>query len=783
MKTLQPGRMLKQYRLIALLGSGGMGEVYLAEDTSLERKVAVKVLREGTEDEADRLRRFSREAKATSTLNHANIAQIYDFGEDGGISFLVLEYVEGQTLRVLRDKGEIAWRYLLDLAIDIASGLAAAESKGVLHRDLKPSNIMVTDSGQAKILDFGLAKIERIQDETVTEITQTGAVVGTTAYMSPEQALGRDMDYRSDIFSFGVVLYEMATGRLPFQGKTRTEILVSIVQHEPEPVAFENQVDGSKLAAIIGRCLKKDREQRYPSAAELLRDLQQLRLEGMIRNSSTGGVILESPSRRRRRALIAAVAAVAILAAGYAALHALAGRDTRSIAVLPLENQTGDAKLDYVADGLTATLIDDLSRLPHARVMSYDAVRPYKGKPGGAREAGAALKVAAVVTGRLIGDANSNQVQVDLVDAKSGAELWGHVYNRDAGRLLAIQQEISREVSERLGATGRPLAGAQPNAAREQAYDLYIQAIYAFHESTAESVNRATVLLRRAIEMDPTYALPHAWLGFAYLAAINSGTQPTTMVLPQARAEALKALSLDQSLPDAHYVLGYAKACDFDWNGAESEFKLALAINSNHLQSHQTYALFVLAAQGRIDDALAENGRALDVNPQGNPANVFKGRILYYAHRYADAASTFQAGIVRDPGYFWFHVGLGEVYVATARFPEAVAEINTPPYRTGGSARQLAMLAWAHAVQGDKQALGPLLNEIEERGKQSYIPPGTLAKIFGALGNKDRAFAALQQAYQDRDPVVIVLKVDPGFDPLRSDPRFHDVLRRMNLEK
>jgi serine/threonine protein kinase/tetratricopeptide (TPR) repeat protein len=775
METLQPGSRLKQYRVVAALGSGGMGEVYLAQDTALERNVAIKTLRGGAAGDTDRLHRFFREAKATSALNHPNIAQIYEIGEEDGLYYLVLEYVKGQTLRSLRDQGEIPLARLLDLAIDIASGLTAAEAAGVLHRDLKPSNIMVAESGHAKILDFGLASTTRVHEETVTLLTETGAVMGTVSYMSPEQALGRDLDRRSDLFSLGVVLYEMASGKSPFHARTSTETLVNIVHKDPARLVLPDPIDGPKFAAIVDRCLKKDRDRRFPSATDLLQDLQQLRLGRAIRE--TRG----RPSRKRRITIGSAAAAL-ILILGYAVFHPLTSGDARSMAVLPFENQTGDPKLDYAADGLTSTLIDDLALLPHARVMSYDETRSYRGKTADPKAVGSALKVATVITGRLISEENSTRVRVGLADARTRTELWEHSYSIDASRLLSIQQEVVNQVADRLGAPGGLLAAA-PTAAREQAYDLYIQALYAFHESTAESVKRMTALLKQAIDIDRSYALPHAWLAFAYLATINSGAEPTTLVLPQAREEAQKALALDKNSADGHYVMGFAKALDIDWNGAEHEFKQALAVNPSHLQSHQTYGFFVLAPQGRIDDALAEIGRALDVNPSGNGANLYKGRILYYARRYDDAVNQLRASIARDSRLLLFHLTLAQVYVTMSRFPEAIEELNKPHYRPGGNGRQLAELAWAYAAAGQKQALAPLLNEIEERIQHSYVPPGDLSKLFATLGDKDRAFAELRQAYEERDPTVIFVKVDPSFDSLRSDPRFHELLRKMNLEK
>jgi len=781
------GQSLKQYRILRQLGAGGMGEVYLAEDTVLERQVAIKVIKKEVAGEGDQLRRFLREAKATSALNHPAIAQIYGMGEDEGMHFLVLEYIPGQTLRELEAAGPISLERMIEIAIDIASALAAAESSGIVHRDLKPANIMISDSGQTKVLDLGLAKVQTvIDDRTVTEITREGAVVGTMAYMSPEQALGHDLDYRSDIFSLGVILYEMAARQHPFNGQTATELLVNIVHQTPAPLQLNDPVEGARFASIIGRCLEKDRERRYPSAAVLLKDLQQLRLERLIRESQASmpplpaGVL--APTRRHTLVWAAGAAAVAATAGAYAGYRWLAADSVRSIAVLPFENQTGDAKLDYVAGGLTTTLIDDLSRLPHMRVMSYEAVQPFKGKPVDSQTAGTALKVAAMLKGQLMSDGASMRVQVDLVDVRSGAELWGHAYNQDLQRLLSIQQEISREVSEQLGVRRQRTAARAPSEARERAYDLCLQASYALHEPTAESAAGQAALLRQAIQDDPSYALPHVYLSYAYLFAMNAATRPATELLPQARDEALKALALDRNSPDAHAVLGFTEALDFDWSGAEGNFKQSQALNPNLAQAHYVYAVFVLTPRGQVDAALAEVDRALDVNPRSNVARMYKGLILYCARRYTDAERALQDAIAGDPSYFFHHFTLGQVYVAMKRFPEAIEQLNMPPYRTGGNTRQLVELTRAYAAAGDRKRLAPLLEEIEERKKNGYIAPFGLARLYAAMGDQTRAFAALERAYQERDQGMAAVKSDPALDALRGDSRFHELLRKMNLE-
>lgn len=770
MDRLEPSRMLKQYRIVAPLGEGGMGEVYLAEDTALGRKVALKVLRGDGDDEPGRLRRLIREAKATSALNHANIAQIYELGEADGIHFLVLEYVKGQTLR---SSHEVPLPRLIDIAIDVARGLTAAEAAGVLHRDLKPGNIMVDESGHAKILDFGIARIQRIQDETVTQLTRAGAVVGTVAYMSPEQLLGRDLDCRSDLFSLGVVLYEMASGKAPFQAATMPEMLVKIIHEAPAPLALADPVDGPQFAAIVARCLQKDRAHRYPSASALLADLEKLRLDRLIREKSA-----MAPQHRRLRLLAAAATAAALIAVSAILFH---GGDARSIAVLPLENRTGDPKLDHVAEGLTTGLIDDLAQLRRLRVMSYDAVRKYRGASADPKKIGAALKVASLITGGIFREGDSDRVQLQLVNARNGAGVWGFSKPTSSSRYLSVRHEVTEEVLRRLGSPGG--LAAEPSAAREQAYDLYTQALYVFYDERSRSAAKMISLLKEAIEADPSYALPHAYLSFAYLATANSGTQPTNLMLPQAEAEAVKAVALEPGSPDAHFVLGYVKAWDAKWAEAEAELRRAIEINPSHQASYYIYAAFVLTPEGRVSEAEQAIGRALELNPLGDSVNHFKGRILYYERKYPEAESQFKSILVRDPDRLFAHLSLGAVYLETSRYREAIQEMNLPPYSPGGNARQLVDLAWACAAAGEKDRLAPLLSEIEERMKNSYISPGDLAYLYAALGEKDRAMEALSRALEDRDPTALFAKVDPALDPLRSSPRFHEILHRLNLEE
>jgi len=779
--TLAPGGVLSHYRILAALGAGGMGEVYLAEDTKLGRQVAVKVLNASVLSDSGKLQRFLREARATSALNHSNVAQIYEIGEERGIHFLVLEYIEGQTLANLLLKGPLPVARIVEIATQLADALSEAHSKGIVHRDLKLENIMLTRRGQPKILDFGVAKILYSADasnETLTQsVTMPGAVVGTVAYMSPEQALGRELDVRSDLFSLGIVLYRMASGKAPFTGLTSTEVIANIIHIAAPPLELEGDA-GRRLAFIIAKCLEKDPAHRYQSARELLADLQPVHTE-------TAFIAAAADTRRAmwivRHPLLALSPFLALLLAVvvYFALHTSSGVAYRSLAVLPFENRGGDPSLNYLTDGLTESLIDDFSRISGLRTLSYAMTQPQNGNAGDPRQAGRKMSADVVLTGGLENEGGSPVIHVDLIDVKTGAELWGHRYKRDLMGLLDVQREITREVGSRL----RPNAGtSRQHAGNPEAYDLYLRGRYAVNQRTNESIKQGLEYFRQAIPKDPNSPLPYAGLAIGYINMTFTGTQPATLFLPQARDAAGKALQLDPDSVDAHCQMGYMKAlADYDWKGAEKEFKAALALNPNHAQSHELYAFWVLAPMKREAEALAEIDRAVDADPHSIMVVFHRAYMLYEFRKYDDAVKEFQKAIAMDPDFIWPHMGLGHVFMELKRYREAIEQENTPPYSPGGSARQLTSLAYAYAVAGDQAGLAPLLKEMEQRAREGYVPPFNMARVYAVLGNRERAAQLLEQSFNDREPGLVVIQVDPTADFFRSDPRYQKLLQRMHF--
>ncbi len=784
---LLPGQALSHFRIVRPLGAGGMGEVYLADDLTLDRPVAIKVLLQNAYSCPEGLQRFRREAKTTSALAHPNVAHIYEIGEAEGICFLVLEYVEGETLRHFAKSGAIELTRFLQFAIELADALAYAHARGIVHRDLKPGNIMVTLSGHAKVLDFGIAKI--LHNDRTEEIardsslTQAGSVMGTVSYMSPEQALGREIDQRSDLFSLGTIYYEMLAGRLPFLGRNTAEIVDNIIHQKPEPLALADPELEAEFSPIVFQCIEKDQNHRYQSASELLEDLKELQRKFIVRASSARRPASRLPSNIRL-AVYAALALMILVVFGYFYLSHDPKGAVRVLAVLPLENGTGDPKLDYLARGATQTLINDLSRWPSLRILTYAAVQNFEGKKPELKTIGKALGAQVLLTGTVTERDGVLQVHADLSNAATGAEIWGHDYHRNPQEMVDIEQEISQEVFRILKPRGRALQRYSDTPATAEAYDLYLKGRAGVAQINPASTKDAVAYLRQATLKDPTYAPAFAALSSAYIRLITFGNQPATMLLPEASLAAAKAVALDQDLAEPHANLGFVKALgDYDWDGAEKELKAAFALNPYDADSHRWYAFFVLLPQGREREAMAEIDRALDLAPDWAILTFTKGLMLFFFRHPEEAMRLLEPAVARDPNSLLLHIALGRVYQQMGRTREAMRQLNMPPYRPGGYIQQLDNLTYGWAANKDAKALAPLLAELEQRARQSYVPPYFLAKIYGVLGQNEQAYALLDQAVEDHDFQMFPIKVDPTADVLRSNPRFDSVLRKMRLKK
>ena len=774
--TLSPGVAVSHYRIIGTLGAGGMGEVYLAEDLKLDRRVAIKVLPASVSSDPDRLRRFVREARATSALNHPHIAQIYEIGEENGASFLVLEYIEGDTLRDMINRGPLPVSQVVKLALELSDALAEAHSRGIVHRDLKLENIMVTRRGHAKILDFGLAKVTTPESSDHNHsITDAGAVVGTVNYMSPEQALGREVDGRSDLFSLGIVLYRIASGTQPFSGQTATEILSNIIHVAPPPMQSEGNPAGPELTAVILKCLEKDPGKRYQSARELTADLRGVEASVLRDAANPTATMVRPKVKSRSKALIWIVAIVILIAAAAGLWKQFGTRRSVAIAVLPIANSTGDPQQEYLASGLTESLIDDLSRVSGVRAISFSNIQRFERE--NPRDAAQRMHADAVLSADLVKDA----IHVKLMDVKTGNSLWEHQYTRGMMAMLDVKQEIVHEVSRSLE---RETILAPKTGSRESAaYDLYLKGRYEVNQRTNESIQQGLDDLKKSIETNPSYAPALVGLAHGFVNLAFTGTQPATLFLPAAVDATQKALALDPKLVDAHCEMGYLKALsDYDWVGAEKEFQAALAINPDDATSHELYAMWVLAPTGRKAKALSEIDRALNDDPQSLMVSFHKSWILYEFRQYPDARTQLQRTIELQPDFLFSHLVMGLTLLQEGQNAEAETAADAPRYAPGGNARQLTTLAYVMARTGNRERLDPLLREIETRIQHGYEPPFNVARIYAALGQMDRAFKLLDQAYTDRDPGLIPMPVDPTGDVFRSDPRYNDLLRKMNLK-
>jgi eukaryotic-like serine/threonine-protein kinase len=760
---LSVGDKLGPYEILSFLGAGGMGEVYRARDTRLNRDVAIKF------SDAGFGARFEREARAIAALNHPNICQIYDIGPN----YLVMECVEGAAIVSPDQPKALPPPEALQLARQIAAALEAAHAKGIIHRDLKPANILTSSSGMVKLLDFGLAKQTDESspgDETNATgvITQVGAIMGTPAYMSPEQAEGKPADARSDIFSFGAVLHEMLSGHRAFSGSSAAAIIGAIVYKDPPPLSAP-----PALQAIVRKCLAKSPDARYQSATEL-----RLALAG----ASTRGIPRGKP--RTVALVIAAVALlIGLLGAGIYFMKSRAGQND-SIVVLPLQNQTNDPDADYISDGITESINNSLARLPNLKVVPHSVASRYKGKPVDAQKVGDELGVTSVLTGSVAQRGDNLRVNVELDDVRDGKQRWGQQYNRKLDDLLAVQNDIAHEVSQRLGAP--PTAETAQMMTRgstgnPEAYQLYLKGKHYTSQFTREGLAKGVDYFNQAIAIDPNYGLAYNGLAYNYINQ-DGWYLPPHEAGPKAKEAAEKALAVDPNDADAHLALAIeSQWYEWNWPVAEREFKRAIELNPNDAEAYAYYAWF-LAPMGRGAEALTEARRGQQAAPLASLANFVVASVLVFTEQWDAAIKQLNSNIELDPSYWFNHCYLGRTYEAKGKMVEAIAEFQRALALDNENTEIWSGLGHAYAVSGNRKEAEKVLGHLKELSARSYVAPYSLAVIYAGLGDKDQVFSLLDRGYAERSYFLAVyLTTDSRLNGLHADPRFADLKRRIGL--
>ena len=839
---LETGTKLDHYEVRSLIGEGGMGEVYLADDANLGRKVAIKILPTAVAADAERMRRFTQEAKSAAALNHPNIAHIYEIGKSGDINFIAMEYVEGATLsRIIRSSStDLAKR--LKYLQHVAEGLSKAHSAGIVHRDIKPDNIMVTNDGHVKILDFGLAKLtspggsagsdsSNVQTAIWQKGSSPGTIIGTASYMSPEQAQGKTdrIDQRSDIFSFGAVLFEFVTGKRAFDGSDQIDTLNKVIR-EPAPqissLAPETPVE---LQKIIRRCLAKDPDERYQSIKDVaieLRDLrrelsdglettaapssddQTSRIDQGFSTSVGGGTTVDKTTaqtsmssaeyivsgiKSHKNISILGLAVLVIAAVGFGFYwHAASTeRAVGSVAVLPFENKSSDADTEYLSDGLADTLIYRLSQLPNLKVTPRSLVYRYKDKGTDPSAIGKELNVDAIMSGRILQRGDQLSISVELVDVRYNKLIWGEQYDRKLSELLATQRDIAKEIVDNLKLT---MAGGEaPSAITKQytqnneAYQLFLKGRYNWNKRTNEGNDKAVEFLSQAIERDPSFALAYVGLGDAYLLGGGGKGISRSALTEKARAAAQKALDLDPSLGEAHNTLANIKYYqDWDFAGGEAEWKRAIQLSPNYPTAHHWYAE-AISSQGRFDESFAEYDRALELDPLSLPIATDRCLAFRYARQYDRAIECLKKLVDVDPNFVRTHYYLGQTYEVNGQFEEALNE-----FEAGDRLRGKYTDLWAKykpltltviRTNGEKGYWQECLRQALEVASQKKEPVDDiyLSQLYSELGERDKAFEILNRMRTEHANYLPWIKIEPYYDKIRDDPRFAELVRTVGM--
>ena len=779
------GQTISHYRIIEKIGAGGMGEVYRALDEHLDREVAIKVLPQRTLIDEHARKLLHKEAVTLSKLNHSHIATIYEFDTQQGLDFLVMEYVNGETLSQRLSASVLSEKDVAALGLQIAQALEEAHEHGIIHRDLKPANVAITSKGQVKVLDFGLAKLfdptrGGLKAETLTQSVDATHLIGTLPYMAPEQVNGEHIDARADIWAAGCVLYEMATHQRPFREESTAHLLDSILHQVVVAPRVLNPRISPEMERIILKCLEKESEDRYQSAKELLVDLRRL-----TRGSTTVVSHQEHPLRKHVSKL--AVTLLIALALGTAYLVSRhywpksAATQRIMLAVLPFQNLSGDPSQEYFSDGLTEEMISQLGRWQPQRlgVIARTSATHYKGSKERIDQIGNELSVSYILEGSVRREGDRVRITTELIHVVDQTPLWSETYERQAADVFAVQSEVANRITQSLALELLPSQQAsllRSPTKNSAAHEAYLKGLYHLNNVTGEDYEQARTHLERAIELDPNYAPAYAALAEYYWGTDKLSPQ---LAMPKAEEYTQKSLQLDESLPEAHSALaGIRFYYNWDWSAAEKEFKRSLELNSSGAETHRLYSLY-LASVSRADQAVREIRRAQQLDPLSVNINTSAGWVFIYTRQYDQAIEQCRKALEIDPNYVSAHDCLGEGYLAKGMYEQAVAEFRQAA--SGGEPVRTVGLARAYGIMGKKNEARKVLGELTKASRQSYFPPYLFGAIHVALGENDLALVWLEEAYSHRDPYMVHLKMDATFDPLRSDPRFQDLLRRMSF--
>ena len=799
------GQTILQYRILEKLGEGGMGVVYKAHDTKLDRVVALKFLPHHLAGHEAEQARFLQEARAASALNHPNVCTIFDIKEENDKLFIVMEYVDGTTIRQKLPIAKL--QEALTYAIQIGEALHEAHGKGIVHRDIKCENIMLNSKNQIKVMDFGLAKLKGS-----LKLTKTSSTVGTLAYMAPEQLQGGDVDARSDIFSFGVVLFEMLTGHMPFRGEHEAAMMYSIVNEEPEPVQKSRPDIVPEIDRIIRRALEKDPEDRYQHIDDLVSELRRVqkqstkisrippgempappsgetKAESYESDHPVGGAKTPDQSRKRSRQFVILGVILLLLAGGVFGYISFFGKHESidSIAVLPFTNVGGDPNTEYLSDGITESLINMLSQLSHLSVKSRSSVFHYKGKDIDPQKAGKELGVKAVLTGRVSQRGDDLQISTELVDVSSDNQIWGEQYSKKLADILIVQEIISREISENLSlklGVEEEKKLAKHSTESTEAYQLYLKGRFHWNKRTADDLRQAVDYFNQAIVKDPGYALAYAALASTYAILPEYAGVPAREYIPKTDAAAMKALDLDATLAEPHAALGLSKyAHQWDWAGGETELKRAIELNPNYPTSHHWLSVCLLQ-QGKLEEAFSEIRRALELDPLSPIINLNVAENLYVMQHTDQAMEQYQKTLELDPNFPAAHLDLAAIYARQGKYDDAFAELkqarnilgDTNPYGLG-------LFGYVYAKAGKKDDANNVLKQLLEFSKRGYTISVEIALVYEGLNNYNKSFEWLEKGYDEQDTGLGNTTILPVWDGLRTDPRYKALLKKIGLEK